>query len=485
MERWACVLLCPVLRCLEREKTYLGTIGVGVERRGRREIPEKTRRPPASSGTIRTRENPVTRPGIEPGSPWWEASVLIAQPPCPPHDKIDVKHVYTEVDFAIGSQFIRHALDDSEPIADGLGLLFTSRSSEPMRESKVRGSAVMKGRGKREIPEKTRRPAALFGSIPTCKNPERNKQLRIIAAPHQYASTALTTVSVGAATVAERLSCSPPPIKENRIQSPAMSLLDFRKLESRRTMPLDGGFSSWTSRFPRPCTPALLKLSPHFTLIGSQDLVVKSRPNIFTQSSLTRAYSRVKSSWSRGDPAASPGVLGPYVGIVCPSASPASRGGRLIASPTTSRADACPPPSLPRLLSVPRPTVTALLRNNDSLLSGGLRRPRALLQLSVEVTAGCRAVDGSLRDITIARNSEISLKDSKYELTVTVTQINITKHEHTTVVLLADRRGELKVDQLRRQAKARNGHGRASRSHFRTATAVAGMAAHPLVVAID
>ncbi|KAJ8870334.1 hypothetical protein PR048_029355 [Dryococelus australis] len=33
-------------------------------------------------------------------------------------DKIDVKHVYTEVDFAIGSQLIRHALYDSEPIAD-------------------------------------------------------------------------------------------------------------------------------------------------------------------------------------------------------------------------------------------------------------------------------------------------------------------------------------------------------------------------------
>ncbi|KAJ8895046.1 hypothetical protein PR048_000371 [Dryococelus australis] len=31
-------------------------------------------------------------------------------------DKIDAKHVYTEVKFAIGSQFIRHALDDSEPI---------------------------------------------------------------------------------------------------------------------------------------------------------------------------------------------------------------------------------------------------------------------------------------------------------------------------------------------------------------------------------
>ncbi|KAJ8881240.1 hypothetical protein PR048_017714 [Dryococelus australis] len=40
-------------------------------------IPEKTRRPAASSGTIPTCENPeVARPGIEPVSPWWEASVV-------------------------------------------------------------------------------------------------------------------------------------------------------------------------------------------------------------------------------------------------------------------------------------------------------------------------------------------------------------------------------------------------------------------------
>ncbi|KAJ8876003.1 hypothetical protein PR048_023911 [Dryococelus australis] len=37
------------------------------------------------------------------------------------HDKIDVKHTCTEVDFAIGSPFIRHTLDDSEPIADFQG----------------------------------------------------------------------------------------------------------------------------------------------------------------------------------------------------------------------------------------------------------------------------------------------------------------------------------------------------------------------------
>ncbi|KAJ8893087.1 hypothetical protein PR048_005670 [Dryococelus australis] len=52
--------------------------GAGMKGQGKREIPEKTRRPTASSRTIPTCENPVTRPGIEPGSPLWEASVLIA-----------------------------------------------------------------------------------------------------------------------------------------------------------------------------------------------------------------------------------------------------------------------------------------------------------------------------------------------------------------------------------------------------------------------
>ncbi|KAJ8897649.1 hypothetical protein PR048_002998, partial [Dryococelus australis] len=58
--------------------------GAGMIGGGKRKIPEKIRRPTASSGTIPTSENPVTRPGIEPGSPWRETSVLIAQPPWPP-----------------------------------------------------------------------------------------------------------------------------------------------------------------------------------------------------------------------------------------------------------------------------------------------------------------------------------------------------------------------------------------------------------------
>ncbi|KAJ8871003.1 hypothetical protein PR048_027306 [Dryococelus australis] len=44
------------------------------------------------------------------------ACIVHAEPAA--DDKIDVKQVYTEADFVTGSQFMRHALDDSEPIAD-------------------------------------------------------------------------------------------------------------------------------------------------------------------------------------------------------------------------------------------------------------------------------------------------------------------------------------------------------------------------------
>ncbi|KAJ8871891.1 hypothetical protein PR048_028231 [Dryococelus australis] len=44
------------------------------ERARKQEIPEKNLRPTASSGTIPTCENPVTRPVIQPGSPWRKAN---------------------------------------------------------------------------------------------------------------------------------------------------------------------------------------------------------------------------------------------------------------------------------------------------------------------------------------------------------------------------------------------------------------------------
>ncbi|KAJ8893672.1 hypothetical protein PR048_006272 [Dryococelus australis] len=67
------------------------------------------------------------------------------------------------------------------------------------------------------------------------------------------------------AAAAVRLACSPP-TKANRVQSSAGPLPD--DVDGRRVF-------SGLSRFPRPCIPALLH--SHFTLIGSQDLVVKSR----------------------------------------------------------------------------------------------------------------------------------------------------------------------------------------------------------------
>ncbi|KAJ8878613.1 hypothetical protein PR048_019194, partial [Dryococelus australis] len=71
--------------------------------------------------------------------------------------------------------------------------------------------------------------------------------------------------------------------KANRVQSPAGSLLDFRRWESCRTMPMVGGFSRGS-----PVSSALsfrcYSIFTSITLIGSQDLDVKSRPNLFTHS---------------------------------------------------------------------------------------------------------------------------------------------------------------------------------------------------------
>ncbi|KAJ8885898.1 hypothetical protein PR048_012104 [Dryococelus australis] len=79
-----------------RSSEPMRVIEVNMKRRrnggwGRLEIPEKSRRPTASSDTIPTCESPVTRSGIEPGSPWWEARVLIAQPSWPPIPPIRIR----------------------------------------------------------------------------------------------------------------------------------------------------------------------------------------------------------------------------------------------------------------------------------------------------------------------------------------------------------------------------------------------------------
>ncbi|KAJ8880209.1 hypothetical protein PR048_016675 [Dryococelus australis] len=79
----------------------------------------------------------------------------------------------------------------------------------------------------------------------------------------------------------ERLSSSPP-AGANRTQPPA-GPPDFRLGESCRTIPLVGGFSRRPSVSP---TVSFRRYSilTSIILIGSQGLVVKSRPNLFTRS---------------------------------------------------------------------------------------------------------------------------------------------------------------------------------------------------------
>ncbi|KAJ8890275.1 hypothetical protein PR048_009783 [Dryococelus australis] len=83
------------------------------------------------------------------------------------------------------------------------------------------------------------------------------------------------------AAVAQRLARSPL-TKANRAQSSAGSP-DFRKWESWRTIPLVGGSSRRSSISPAPSFRRR-SIFTSITLISSQDLAVKSRPNLFTHS---------------------------------------------------------------------------------------------------------------------------------------------------------------------------------------------------------
>ncbi|KAJ8872816.1 hypothetical protein PR048_026432 [Dryococelus australis] len=76
-----------------------------------------------------------------------------------------------------------------------------------------------------------------------------------------------------------RLVCSPP-TKANRVQSPAGALPNFRTWELCRTMSLIGGFSRRSPIFPS-LSFRRRSILTSITLIGPQDLAVKSSPNLF------------------------------------------------------------------------------------------------------------------------------------------------------------------------------------------------------------
>ncbi|KAJ8882629.1 hypothetical protein PR048_014441 [Dryococelus australis] len=124
------------------------------------EVNTEQRRNEGKGETGDLRENPPSNatvlPGIEPVSLWWEASVLIAHPPWP-HDP----------EFSRVHQARLH-----NPLCTRVSEeIWTALNIEALRaEEGEMSGAGMKGRGKREIPEKTRRPAVFFDTIPTCEN---------------------------------------------------------------------------------------------------------------------------------------------------------------------------------------------------------------------------------------------------------------------------------------------------------------------------
>ncbi|KAJ8897441.1 hypothetical protein PR048_002787 [Dryococelus australis] len=156
------------------------------------------------------------------------------------------------------------------------------------------------GRGKREIPEKTRRPAASSGTIPTCENPwndprpvclgererERARRTLLLTSPGatagRYARRVVWPSRDELVVSRRRRLARSPPTKANRAQSSAGSP-DFRKWESCRTMPLVGGFLA-ISHFPRPFIPAPHHIHfnhPHrlkFTAIGNKTCECRISP---------------------------------------------------------------------------------------------------------------------------------------------------------------------------------------------------------------
>ncbi|KAJ8889131.1 hypothetical protein PR048_008625 [Dryococelus australis] len=125
-------------------------------------------------------------------------------------------------------------------------------------------------------------------SLQCAEATDRLRYMKTYQIPHRRYAQSLAQLNAGTnassvesnRAVAERLACSPP-TKTNRVQSPAGPLPEFCMWESCRTMLLVGGFSR-ESPVPPPLHSDAAPYSRRFTLIGSQNLAVKSRLNYFT-----------------------------------------------------------------------------------------------------------------------------------------------------------------------------------------------------------
>ncbi|KAJ8890979.1 hypothetical protein PR048_010488 [Dryococelus australis] len=193
------------------------------ERAGKREIPEKTRRPAVSSSAIATCE--TLKYGYENFANSFR-------------DKINVKHIYSEVIVAIGSQFIRPALHASDAIADLQGKPCESHNCQ------------------RHSPQQID-----VTSQQDVGTPLTNQRLVTYSL-----GVAQPTVNVSQHAVASETPRLPP--RRFQVQSPAGTVPDLHRWESCRTIPLVGGFSR-ESPVSQPFNSGAAPYPPRSTLIGT------------------------------------------------------------------------------------------------------------------------------------------------------------------------------------------------------------------------
>ncbi|KAJ8882324.1 hypothetical protein PR048_014126 [Dryococelus australis] len=173
-------------------------------------------------------------------------------------DKIDVKHVYTEVTFAIGSQFIRHALDYSEPIADLQGNKIPAKGDMSVNMWYVRftycpqGGSVVHALTQYEVP---------LPRIFACGNHP--------FPPPTHSSATLYSpriTHIGSQDL-DRLAC-PPPTKATQVQTPAGSIRIFACGDDA----VGRGVSRGSPVFPVISFRRRRSILTSIALIGSQDL---------------------------------------------------------------------------------------------------------------------------------------------------------------------------------------------------------------------
>ncbi|KAJ8888299.1 hypothetical protein PR048_007786 [Dryococelus australis] len=258
------------------------------------EIPEKTRQPSASSGTIPTcKYTGTTSPGIEPGSSWWEASSITTTPPWPHllsqnktrisptlfpllHGALFCARSRSGAPFSQGVQSVPvAALTRPKPAlsnegADNPGLRHQSAGPLASLLLPVLIQLLLP-------PARTRCIPHLLAFIPLIASIVRflpplqfvHQFVAPLLRPHLFVcyrrrsaacftpllpqslvcrqSQFIRILPLNTAAVAELL-VSSPPIKANRVQSPAGSP-NFRVWKLYRTMSLVGGFSAISS-FP-------------------------------------------------------------------------------------------------------------------------------------------------------------------------------------------------------------------------------------------